>query len=477
MKKSVWKRVLEAALFEGINYTQATDEELIRLVQDENDQEAEEVLIHRYEKFIWKEARKLFLKGGDTSDLVQEGLLAFHKAIIDFDPAKNKLGFSNYALNAVKNTLFKVIRAANTKKSSLMNDYSELDDPNTEIASPDTPDQAYIDKETEEGIWKYAKDNFSDLEYEIFKIRIEGGSYSDIQQKLGLSKKAIENALLRLKNKLKKYQQSEGAIRDSKILRFLNEIMIMEGLGRYQQSRLRENESGEDSEAVKSQLNPLLFDESGKMIPEIKDKLSEIVEAFLEYIDIDAKVYDIRLVGSNAAYNYTKYSDIDIHLVMDLSTISDPESIARLYLDSVKKNFKDTYDIKVKGHEVEVYVEDINTTSVSNGVYSLMKDDWVKTPSELEPPSEKALEQVNQLVEEISTQIDEADSLEALEAIEDRLYLSRKDSLASEGELGVGNLVFKELRNRGILQLLKNRKYKLVSAELSLESRGFTYEV
>ena len=116
------------------------------------------------------------------------------------------------------------------------------------------------------------------------------------------------------------------------------------------------------------QLNPLLF-EDGELKSQVRDKIVQIVDAFLEYAEVSINIADIRLVGSNASYNYNEYSDLDIHIVTDLSKIADPETIARLYFDSIKKNFKDSYDIKIKGIDVELYVEDINTSSVSNGIY------------------------------------------------------------------------------------------------------------
>lgn len=217
-------------------------------------------------------------------------------------------------------------------------------------------------------------------------------------------------------------------------------------------------------------LNPILF-EDGELKPEIRDKILEIVEAFLEYANLDIKVSDIRLVGSNASYNYNEHSDIDIHIVTDLSKVSDPETIARLYFDSIKKNFKDSYDIRIKGTEVEIYVEDINTTSVTNGIYSVSRDRWIKEPEILPDPSEDVIEKAEQIEDDIISSIENAKNVDELGDIIDNLYLIRKDSLSSQGESGPGNLAFKSLRNKGILDKVKDILRRAESKKLSLESK------
>lgn len=218
-------------------------------------------------------------------------------------------------------------------------------------------------------------------------------------------------------------------------------------------------------------LNPVLFDEDMQLKSEIKEKVLKIVDAFLEYTQTDIRILDIRLVGSNAAYNYHPESDLDIHIVTDLSEISDPETIARLYFDSVKKNFKDSYDITIKGIDVEMYVEDINTSANSNGVYSVSQDKWIKEPTPEADPTDEEFSEAEEIEEEIIRAIKSTKSVEDLQAIVDKLYLMRKDSLIAHGETGAGNLAFKSLRNKGILDDIKDTIKQATSRELSLESK------
>lgn len=218
-------------------------------------------------------------------------------------------------------------------------------------------------------------------------------------------------------------------------------------------------------------LNPKIFGEDDLLKPEIRQAILDVVEEFLEYIQVDIRVIDVRLVGSNAAYNYTENSDLDIHIITNLSEISDPEMIARLYFDSVKKNFKDSYNIKIKGIEVEIYVEDINASSISNGIYSVTNNEWIKVPTATEEPTEAQKDKSNDLVDTIISSINSSDTVEQLSNIVDKIYLMRKDALSSEGENGAGNLAFKYIRNAGILDKVKEVLRKDKSDKLSLEGK------
>lgn len=219
-----------------------------------------------------------------------------------------------------------------------------------------------------------------------------------------------------------------------------------------------------------SQLNPLLFLDN-HLKTDIRNKILAIVDEFLEYIQVDIKVLDVRLVGSNAAYNYSEYSDLDIHIVTNLREISDPEMIARLYFDSIKKNFKDSYNIRIKGIDVELYIEDINTSAVSNGIYSVTQDQWIKEPEVIEDPSDDAMSKADEIEREIIKSIKSSTSVEELQDIIDKMYIMRKDSLSADGESGAGNIAFKSLRNKGILDKIKQIMRDVTSQELSLENK------
>ena len=226
-------------------------------------------------------------------------------------------------------------------------------------------------------------------------------------------------------------------------------------------------------------LNPKLYDLSTKKLyPDVRDKILDIVKEFKDYTEFDYKILDVRIVGSNAAYNYTDTSDIDVHLVVNFGTICLNKDITQLLFQAEKSSFNDRYDIKIKGLEAEIYVEDVLTSAVSNGIYSVLQDCWIKYPKKIDETKVKIpdisdlytyyLSICNNIIEDYKYGTGNLTSEKVSDMI-DTIYMLRKNSLAKDGEFGKGNLVFKELRKNGIIQQLNNIKDKLKSNELSLE--------
>lgn len=204
---------------------------------------------------------------------------------------------------------------------------------------------------------------------------------------------------------------------------------------------------------------------------EVKEKLNEIVDKFILELhenDIPVKVLDARLVGSNASFNYTENSDLDVHIIANFEDTSCDVPVLSLLYNFFKKNFNDKYDISIHGVPVELYVEDMNSSAVSNGVYSLFKDEWVKMPEPIEIPDIDITDEFTVYEDKYNKVMSNNDAENASDLV-DELYLLRKDSISTDGEYGVGNLVFKEFRNRGYLNNLKQLMVDETSKELSLE--------
>ena len=225
-----------------------------------------------------------------------------------------------------------------------------------------------------------------------------------------------------------------------------------------------------------TELNPKLFT-GDKLKPEVRDRLMDIAKEFTNTIaeDLDYKVLDVIMVGSQAGYTYTDYSDIDLHLIVNLSQISreSPEIVQYLF-NSERSRFNSNYDITVKGIEVEIYVEDLRTSTRSNGVYSIMNDEWIKVPSKDITKRTVDMDwstnsKYQELVNEINQVLDSGTSGDIQDMINE-IYMQRKNGLATDdGELSEGNLIFKEIRNQGYLDKLKSHYYEIRSNELTLE--------
>ena len=218
-------------------------------------------------------------------------------------------------------------------------------------------------------------------------------------------------------------------------------------------------------------LNPKLW-ENKSLKPDVKDKLLEIYSVFISKLqenEIPIDVIDVLLLGSNAAYNYTDDSDIDLHIITDFSDLPLNDTLTQIFYNNEKSKFNDDYDITIKGLPVEVYIEDINAGNTTEGVYSLLQDKWIKFP-EYNPPEEvEYLKLLNVYKEKISNVIN-SNSSEKIKEMINEIKMLRKVSLMNGGIYSKGNLVFKELRNDGSIDNLYVKLHELISKELSLET-------
>ena len=210
-------------------------------------------------------------------------------------------------------------------------------------------------------------------------------------------------------------------------------------------------------------LNPLLWD-GEHLRREVRYKLLQIAKHFAEFLNVDQlNLKDITVSGSNASYGYSKYSDIDLHLVVE-------HVVDREELYQAKKNqYNFTYDITLKDIPVELYVQDSKQPHHSAGIYSVLDNKWLSKPNPDRPKTHPT--EIKSKARNFSGLINQAirsEDLERCRATMEEIRRLRKAGLERSGEDSVENLAFKLLRARG--QIDKLRKYitKLESAELSL---------
>lgn len=238
------------------------------------------------------------------------------------------------------------------------------------------------------------------------------------------------------------------------------------------------------SEAVEKhdKLNSKLFTKEEFLKDKVRDKMLEIVDEFLADLkeqDIKIKVDDILLIGSNASYNYTKNSDIDLHILTNTKDTEYSAEVASAIYSAYRSLFNKKLDISIYDIPLELFVETENSTKVSNGIYSVKKNKWVKKPVAEEIPDYDK-EALDKLVEKWEAKckdlIDDikADKLDdekkVVKMLEDIYEKLRKKGI-SKGEYSIENLAFKELRNKGYLDRLKDYKNELTSKRLSLEEK------
>ena len=224
------------------------------------------------------------------------------------------------------------------------------------------------------------------------------------------------------------------------------------------------------------ELNQKIF--SGEELkPEVKDKLKEIADAFIDFLEVPADaIKDVVITGSSVSYNYTKFSDIDLHLKVDFDKIHEDCPIVQGYLWQSKAMFNKNHDISIYGIPVEVYAESIDEDSVHNGLYSLWQDKWIDFPQKIKPTDNDAA--VEAKFNEFKDMADNINDSEEAEEILNKLYEMRKAGLEDAGEFSTENLAFKKVRDAGILDKLKAMKKARIDKQLSLESynENFNYD-
>lgn len=225
------------------------------------------------------------------------------------------------------------------------------------------------------------------------------------------------------------------------------------------------------------ELNPKLF-EGDKLRPEVLGQIKEIVDLFLEELaedEIKIKVVDVILVGSNVNYNYSKHSDLDVHIIADTKGLDSSVQVYASLYSAYRSLFNKRFEIDFYNIPVELYVETEGMPRVSNGIYSVLKNDWIQKPEPTDIPTidYEVLNRVlirweNKCKKLLNMDVAKVDPDKVAELI-DEIYALRKEGLNSEdGEFSTKNLIFKELRNIGYLEDLKNLKNQAISYQLSL---------
>jgi hypothetical protein len=235
---------------------------------------------------------------------------------------------------------------------------------------------------------------------------------------------------------------------------------------------IKELESFKISDAVKfhDHLNNKLW-RGQNLRPEVKDQLEIITKDFLEELGIHGlDVEDITVSGSNAAYSYTPYSDLDLHILVDMSKYPDDDVYHELF-NAKKTIYNDTHDIKIHGVPVELYVQDAREPVVSLGEYSLKNNKWLRIPTKRranfdQTATKQKYEKLLRLIESAlkSKQYTKVNNI--LKTI--KRY--RQAGLDKGGEFGPENLAYKALRSQGYITKLYDLKNKLHSEVLTIET-------
>jgi len=230
------------------------------------------------------------------------------------------------------------------------------------------------------------------------------------------------------------------------------------------------------SDAVRfhEHLNPAIFD-GDNMKGYVREQLLLIANDFIEHLGLpDLAIEDITVSGSNAAYSYTELSDIDLHILVDISQFSEDDVYRELF-DAKKTVYNDSHDILINGYEVELYVQDSNEPVISLGEYSVMNDKWLKLPRKRKADFDQLATKLKyRKLYKLAQYALKSNDSEKISKIIKTIKKYRKIGLDFHGEFGPENIAFKALRNKGIIKKLYEKLQLLHSQRLSLpESSGY----
>jgi predicted nucleotidyltransferase len=231
---------------------------------------------------------------------------------------------------------------------------------------------------------------------------------------------------------------------------------------------------------VRKTLNPKIWEnptepKSAEMKEKVRAGLLKIAEKFVEYLGDDIFVDDVVLTGSLANFNWSEFSDFDLHVIIDFSQFGDESETIKENFNLKKQIFNEKHDITIFGYDVELYAQDAEENHFSTGVFSVLSDEWISSPKKIKFQLDKSTleRKINQWTEKIDSAIEKSDKNDGkvLEDIKEKIKEYRKSGLEEEGELSYENLVFKFLRRSGHIQKLFDKANQTLDKELSIERK------
>ena len=192
--------------FDGVS-----DEELIARLRA-GETAIEDYLMEKYKGLVRQKARAMFLIGGDTDDLIQEGMIGLFKAVRDYHPGK-EASFVTFAQMCIDRQIYSAVQSSNRQKHMPLNTYISLsqEDEESPLAQAwvETPEEIIIDRENTRALEDEIKSALSPMENTVLNYYLEGKSYADIGMLMDKNPKSVDNALRRIRTKIRNYLEKK----------------------------------------------------------------------------------------------------------------------------------------------------------------------------------------------------------------------------------------------------------------------------
>jgi len=250
----------------------------------------------------------------------------------------------------------------------------------------------------------------------------------------------------------------------------------------FQNWRNHINSASVPSFRAKMDLNREFWGREDLLDQKIKEKLSQIAKDFMERSEVsNVPIKDMTFTGSLANYNYSKYSDIDLHIIIDFDDVDENSDLVKEFFDFKRALWNQNHKILINGYEVEIYVQDVKEPHVSTGVYSVLDDKWLTKPDReetdidydnIKKKSKSLIDEIDDIerIEEIDVGVLEK-KLNKINRLKEKIRKFRKIGLETDGEYSIENLAFKVLRRNGYLKKLSDLKKNTYDEMMSLEEQ------
>jgi len=205
----------------------------------------------------------------------------------------------------------------------------------------------------------------------------------------------------------------------------------------------------------KTSLNRKFWDKNRLLDRKTRKKLLQIAENFIESLGIEEKVKDITMTGSLASYNWHKTSDIDLHILINYEDFDNDKDLLKDFFNLSRSAWNEKHNIMIRGHEVEIYIQDEDEEHHANGVYSIQNDEWIVKPSpvDTEIDVDSAIKKADGLLSDIdhvkhlTNSKKYKNAIEMSDRLKEKIKNMRSTGLERDGIYSVENIAFKLLRN------------------------------
>jgi hypothetical protein len=237
---------------------------------------------------------------------------------------------------------------------------------------------------------------------------------------------------------------------------------------------------------IQNKLNPEIWKDD-KLDKEVRKNLLKIAIDLVEELkQPEIKIKDVLFVGSLANYNWSKYSDIDLHILVDFSKLRADEELTKKFFDAQKDLYNEKHDIKIFDYPVEVYFQDIDEKLEASAIYSVKSDKWLEKPEKEKqkldiPTIKKKAKRIIDQIRDIKKDFDNKkweQVIKKVDKLKDSIKTKRKSGLEDGGEYSIENIVFKILRRTDAIEMINTLKTNAFDNQVILNEsiNSFVFE-